>query len=284
MYKELALDKIETRLKKLDPNNAYEFFNLMNDMEKSLHEGQAVSPATKENISKYLKKTIGLSLEEIETASQSEQTDDEIEKLNSRIDELEKENVELREQLQEMSDTDEENDEEEGDDKLEDDYEEEDDYTDDEEEDNEAPRIFKKKIKEDKVIEALRNLYSDKVIGKRRWYVIYRVLLFIEWLRLTNQIDFINWVKSHFGWNGVKEFRGVQSQFTHSDPPKWNYLIVKGKNGKPDNEELGPDYYDFAVTIRDALVDVDLTTGEMQDKDEFRANPHQGVLHNSKWK
>ena len=153
-----------------------------------------------------------------------------------------------------------------------------------EEENNEAPRIFKKKIKEDKVIEVLGDLYSDKVIGKRRWYVIYRVLLFIEWLRLTNQIDFINWVKSHFGWNGVKEFRGVQSEFTHSDPPKWNSLIVKGKNGKPDNEDLGPDYYDFAVTIRDALVDVNKITGEMQDKDEFRANPHQGVLHNSKWK
>lgn len=162
-------------------------------------------------------------------------------------------------------------------------YDEEEDY--DEEDDNvEAPRVLKNKIKEDKVIEVLRNLFSDKVKGKRRWYVIYRVLLFIEWLRLTNQIDFINWVKSHFGWTGIKEFRGIQSEFTHSDPNKWNLIIIKGKRGKSDNEELGSDYYDFAVEVRDTFVDVDLTTGEMQDKDEFRANPHQGVLHNSKWK
>ena len=98
MYKELALGKIETRLKNLDPNNAYEFFNLMNDMEKSFHEGQEVSPSTQKDISNYLKKTVGLSLEEIETATQSEQTDDEIEKLNSRIAELEEENKRLSEQ------------------------------------------------------------------------------------------------------------------------------------------------------------------------------------------
>lgn len=209
-----------------------------------------------------------------------------ISELEEEVNNLKTENDELKKKLQELANNDEGNDEEEDDDELEEDDEEEDedDYTDEEEDDNEAPRIFKNMIKEDIVIEVLGNLYSDKVIGKRRWYVIYRVLLFIEWLKLTNQIDFINWVQSNFGWKGEKEFRGIQSEFTHSDPNKWDLIIVKGKRGKPDNEELGPDYYDFAVEVRDTFVDVDLTTGEMQDKDEFRANPHQGVLHNSKWK
>lgn len=210
-----------------------------------------------------------------------------ISELEEEVNKLKEENDELKKKLQELLDTNEDSDEEEGDDESEEDYEEdedEDDYIEDEEENLEAPKIFKKMIKEGKVIEVLGNLYSDKVKGKRRWYIIYRVLLFIEWLKLTNQIEFINWVNSHFGWTGIKEFRGVQSEFTHYDPPKWNYLIVKGKNGKPDNEELGSDYYDFAVAVRDALVDVDKITGEMQDKDVFRVNPHQGVIHNSKWK
>ena len=87
VHKELALGKIEKRLKKLDPNNAFEFFNLMNDMEKSLYSGTPVSPKTKEDINNYTKKILGVSMDEIEAASQSEQTDNENKKDSQITDE-----------------------------------------------------------------------------------------------------------------------------------------------------------------------------------------------------
>lgn len=98
IQKELALGKISDRLKKLDPNNAFEFVNLMNDMEKSLYNGTPVSPKTKEEIDKYLKKTLGVSMDEIEAASQSEQTDNE-NKNDSQIADLKAENDYLKDQL-----------------------------------------------------------------------------------------------------------------------------------------------------------------------------------------
>lgn len=98
LHKELALGKIEKRLKKLDPNNAFEFFNLMNDMEKSLYNGTPVPSKTKEGINKYMKKTIGVDMDEIASASVASQDDDEIELLKARIAELEEENKQLKEQ------------------------------------------------------------------------------------------------------------------------------------------------------------------------------------------
>ena len=98
LHKELALGKIEGRLKKLDPNNAFEFFNIMNDMEKSLYNGIPVPSKTKEEINKYMKKTIGVGMDEIASASVASQDDDEIELLKARIEELEEENKQLKEQ------------------------------------------------------------------------------------------------------------------------------------------------------------------------------------------
>ena len=77
MNREFALGKISDRLKKLDPNNAFEFVNLMNEMEKSLSNGTPVSPKTKEEINNYLKKTLGVSMDEIEAASITNQDEDE---------------------------------------------------------------------------------------------------------------------------------------------------------------------------------------------------------------
>lgn len=147
-----------------------------------------------------------------------------------------------------------------------------------------SPTIFKKQINEKKVIEVVENLSSDKVVGKRRWYVIYRVFKFIEWLIMTNQNDFIEWVESNFGWEGSKEFRGVQSEIIHTNPNKWNSIVIIGKNGKGDNVNIGPDYYNFAVTIRDAFVNTDEDTGEIKDKDIFLNNKLQSIIHNVKWK
>lgn len=144
------------------------------------------------------------------------------------------------------------------------------------------PELFDKRINVEKVIEKIKDLNSEKVEGKRRWYVIYRVLRFLQWIG-RSQTDFISWVKSHFAWEGGEEFRGVQSEFINSEPNKWNILTIKNKNGNK-NKTIGPDYYDFAVSIRDAFVEVD-TSGEMHDKDTFLIHPKQGgINHKNKWK
>ena len=148
--------------------------------------------------------------------------------------------------------------------------------------DEEIPEIFDKRIDEEKVIEEIENLKSDKVKLNRRWYVIFRVLWFLQWIG-RSQTDFILWVKHHFGWEGEEEFRGVQSEFIHSEPNKWNTLTIKTKKGKK-NKTIGPNYYEFAVTIRDAFVKVD-ASGEMHDYDYYLSNPNQGgIKHNNKWK
>ena len=98
LYKECALDKIEQRLKKLDPNNAFEFYNIMNDMEKSLNNGTPLPSKTKEELDKYMKKTLGVGLDEIEAAYIANDDDDETEKMKARIAELEEENNQLKEQ------------------------------------------------------------------------------------------------------------------------------------------------------------------------------------------
>lgn len=77
LNKELALSKIKIRLKKLDPNNAYEFFNIMNNMEKSLHNGTPISSKSKEEIDKYMKETLGVGIDEIEAAIAANQDDTE---------------------------------------------------------------------------------------------------------------------------------------------------------------------------------------------------------------
>jgi hypothetical protein len=98
LHKELALGKIKGRLEKLDPNNAFEFYNIMNDMEKSLYNGTPLPSKTKDEIDKYLKKTLGVGMDEIEATSISNQDDDETEELKARIAELEEENKQLKEQ------------------------------------------------------------------------------------------------------------------------------------------------------------------------------------------
>lgn len=103
LHKELALDKIEKRLKKLDPNNAFEFFNIMNDMEKSLYNGTPVPSKTKNEIDKYMKKTLGVGIDEIEAASIANQDDNETEELKACIAELKEENKQLKEQFKQLA-------------------------------------------------------------------------------------------------------------------------------------------------------------------------------------
>jgi hypothetical protein len=112
--------------------------------------------------------------------------------------------------------------------------------------------------------------------------VIFRVLYFLEWIG-RSQNNFIGWVVEHFQWEGNKEFRGVQSEFIHSNPSDWNNIVIKGDNFEKGNEDIGPDYYKYAVAIRDEFVDVD-EDGTMHDKEDFLISPKQGgVKHKNKW-
>jgi hypothetical protein len=147
---------------------------------------------------------------------------------------------------------------------------------------NSAHNIFDNRINVDRVIGKVRGLYSDKVVGKRRWYVIFRVLYFLQWIG-RSQKNFIDWVDANFQWEGKKEFRGVQSAFIHSNPCDWKNVIIEADDFEKSNENIGPDYYDFAVLIRDEFVDVD-EDGTMHDKEDFLISPKQGgVKHKNKW-
>lgn len=142
--------------------------------------------------------------------------------------------------------------------------------------------IFDKRINENEVIKEMKKLRSDKVPGKRRWYVFYRVFRHIEWIGKP-QNKFIDWVEQHFGWEDKKEFRGVQSEIINTPPNEWNNVIIVGKDEKDDNNEIGPNYYEFADTIVRAFVDVDCE-GKIKDKDRFLINPKlAGILHKKKW-
>ena len=167
---------------------------------------------------------------------------------------------------------------------LEDDeaFEDVDDEVNNELEEGECPQVFDKRLNVPKIIAKLKDLNSDNVQGKRRWYVFYRVFKFLEWTKVTQQ-DFIEWVAFHFEWDKKREFRGVPPEFTHNEPPNWGKLVIKGKNGTPDNEELGPAYYAFAVEIRDAFVLVG-DSGEMHDKEEFLVGPRKvRIAHHNTW-
>ncbi len=90
LHKELALDKIGTRLKKLDPNDAYALFNLTNEIEKNLYIGSPISSKTKEEINKYMKKTLGVDMDGIASVvSPTDQTDAEKEELKACATETE---------------------------------------------------------------------------------------------------------------------------------------------------------------------------------------------------
>ncbi len=145
------------------------------------------------------------------------------------------------------------------------------------------PKIFDRRINENKIIDALKKLRSDKVSGKRRWYVIYRVLHYIGWIGKA-QNRFIDWVEYYFGWEEKKEFRGVQSKLINTSPNEWSDVVINGKEEKDNNYDIGPNYYEFAGTIVRTFVEID-ETGQLTDKDEFLVNPKgAGILHRNKWK
>lgn len=166
--------------------------------------------------------------------------------------------------------------------------EEDDELEDDELEDGDSesvPVIFDKRINEGKVISQIKLLTSEKVTGKRRWYVFYRVFKYLEWTKVTQKV-FIEWVAGHYGWEGEKEFRGVQTEFSHNDPPKWGTLVIdiKVKDKTHYNHDLGPNYYAFAVDIRETFVTVD-DDGQMHDKEDYLTGPRKdAIAHHNIWK
>lgn len=253
LHKEIALDKIEKRLKKLDPNNAFEFFNIMNDMEKSLYNGTPMPSKTKDEIDKYMKKTLGVGIDEIEVASSSDQTDDEKEEMKALVEKLETENKQLQEQLSLKDKT-------------------------DSVEDVDALKaeieslksqlleakesewiacfdsIFHRSLNPQAIAEALEAMTSLHLPKNERsfWWVFYVVLSELKWIVETaNQNTILQWANLHFNmgwdWRSDQLFKfTIDKKYRIKHSSKWSGI----------GTAQGQYYSELADTMRDAFVKV----------------------------
>ena len=292
MHKELALSMIDNRLKKLDPNNAYEFFNLMNEMDKSLYTGQEVTPNTKKNIKDYMKKNLGVDIDEIESDLSANQVNDEIEEKKKRIADLEADNKRLKEQLDEKNN-------------------EVDDCN------KEILRLTGEVNRLTQQIEELRQRNADGSEGRGTewiscfdgflhsslnpqaialaldkvthpyfsknergyWWVFVTVLTEIHWIPKPNYKLALQWANLHFkcGWNWQKDnqfkFSDINENIKSVHPSsKWNKSVT--------GNVIGDYYGELAKTMKDTFVNV-VNGGKLLDKNKF-INPGSPFINNGK--
>lgn len=193
LHKELALSEIDTRLKKLDPNDAYGFFNIMNEIEKNLYTKSPISSKTKEEINKYMKKTLGVDMNEIASAaSPCDQTDAEKEEVKACALESKTEKADEKINM-EWNGDDEENEECEDDDEGKGTlgvpvY------------DTTYDYIFDQRVKPQALFNAMKGIkYSNKITDRRFYYVAYRVFDAINYFsKGTSEHQYLQWVNLHF--------------------------------------------------------------------------------------
>ena len=257
--RELALGKIGDRLKKLDPNNAFEFVNIMNDMEKSLYNGVPVSSKTKDEIDKYMKKTLGVGLDEIEAASVANQDDDEIENLKTKIKDFEEKNEALKTENKQLK---------------------QDNYL--LKEENEKLKaqtlengeqvwidwldwdVFHPSIKAEEVYKTIDKMATPELRDKAKCYAFFRVLKEIKWLKKSvAQKDILKWWSAHFGceWHSDNQLKFTDlpdaiTQATTTD--QW-------KDTGGNNNEY---YYNYAQDLKKAFV-WNKGRGQFETKSQF---------------
>lgn len=229
LNKELALGKIDTRLKKLDPNNAYEFFNIMNDIEKELYYGQGRSSATKEKISKYLKKTLGFDLEEIEAAYQSaKQVDDETENIINDNDAGDKSSEEESKQddIKEVNK---------------------------EEWDSQYDDVFDSRLNPEKIFKKLEKMDNPRVTDDYpRFFVFFKVLLYLGWIE-KSQNKFLKWANCHWKckWNKEYNFKfgnNIKKELRDTHLSKWSSATLP-------NSDIGDAYRTLAIDVFSKLTE-----------------------------
>lgn len=107
--------------------------------------------------------------------------------------------------------------------------------------DNSLDGIFNMKIKPNVVKDAIEGVTSEKISGKRFYYVAFKILKIIKWiLSETSDIDFLRWINLHFnyGWDETAkhqfQFRleGSAKNLKKIHPSEWNDNTVKGDKGR----------------------------------------------------
>ena len=153
--------------------------------------------------------------------------------------------------------------------------------------DNSLESIFDERVKVQNVKKQLDTL-TFKKDGRVYWFVIYKVLLHLKWLKENcSQKNFLEWVnlQYHCEWKEKQHFtfsRDVNKAMRSTDISLWN-TIDYTKYTKGDI------YYNFAVLLRNTFEIVivndkelqepakDFTSGKNRDKNKFMAIPGQLV-------
>ena len=151
--------------------------------------------------------------------------------------------------------------------------------------DNSLDQIFDERVKAQAVKTALERL-TFKKSGRVYWYVVYKVLLHLKWLKEDcEQKAFLEWVNLQFRcqWTKKQHFtfsRDVDKSMRNVDVTLWSTLDY-------NQYTKGEVYSNFAILLRNTFEIVvvnnmalkepakDFTSGKNRDRSEFMRNPNQ---------
>lgn len=134
--------------------------------------------------------------------------------------------------------------------------------------------IFHDTIDVAKVKCALPSLTSNKVLDIKRWYVIYKVLKEIDWLKDSQATHFIAWVKDVYGWEWeTKDFKRVLPGFKNTPTYKWGEDTIK-------DALTGIEYKALADQVRNKFVTI--TNGVIKDNTSYFKKPDLYISHPKK--
>ncbi|MBR6894073.1 MAG: hypothetical protein IKN15_12730 [Bacteroidaceae bacterium] len=134
--------------------------------------------------------------------------------------------------------------------------------------------IFHDSIDVAKVKCVLPSITSNKVLDIKRWYVIYKVLKEIDWLKDSQSTHFIAWVKDVYGWEWeTKDFKRVLSGFKNTPTYKWGEDTIK-------DALTGIEYKVLADQVRNKFVTI--TNGVIKDNTYFFKKTDLYISHPKK--
>lgn len=151
--------------------------------------------------------------------------------------------------------------------------------------DNRLDIIFDERVKVSAVKMELDKLVFKKS-GRTKWFVVYRVFLYLKWLKEgCQQKKFLQWVnlQFHCGWTKEIHFvfsKDVNKTLRDKDVSYWNTIDNKAYT-------KGKEQYEFAVLLRNTFETIivngkevkgpvtDFSIGRNRDKTAFMANPSQ---------
>jgi hypothetical protein len=116
--------------------------------------------------------------------------------------------------------------------------------------------IFDKKINPYKVKQAIETVKSERIKGRRFYYVAFRILKVLKWIPIeTLESDYLKWINCHFkcGWeknrNQKKAFlfnlEGTVKVLDDLHPSEWKDDLLYGK--------LGKDYRLLAISFKNTF-------------------------------